>query len=88
MSGYGTVHMFVVMLTSTPKSSRSERVRSQSSEARSGISMHGNLYQPNEELFERRRLYSFPFSSDDDTEKDGQEVNCCRFLGYNVKHYQ
>ena len=73
MSGYGTVHMFVVMLTSTPKSSRTGRVRSQSSEARSGTSMHGNVYQPNEELFERGRPNSFPFSSDeDDTEKVGK----------------
>ena len=51
--------------------------------------MHRNVYQPNEELFERGRPNSFPFSSaEDDTEKDGQEVNCCWFLGYKVKHYQ
>ena len=78
--------MFVVMLTSTPTGSGI--VRSQSSEAQSRTSMHGNVYQPNEELFERGHPNSFPFSSnEDDTEKDSQEVNCCRYLGYKVKDY-
>ena len=43
------------LLTSTPKSLRTGKVRSQSSEARSRTSMHGNVYQPNEELFKRGR---------------------------------
>ena len=39
--------------------------------------------------FERGRPNSFPLISDeDDTGKNGQEVNCCKFWCYKVKHYQ